>query len=114
MKGTYAYKKYVYRKKKYQKDEIDYPSRKLFLDILNPIVNDEEKKVYDFRFLIHNEHEQARRSELQKLLPTKMVKRNENECFWFEVGEVLSFENEDSVIAYLASNKNWILKRFSR
>lgn len=104
LKGTYAYKKYVYRKKKYQNDEQDYPSRKLYLDILNPIIDDEEKKVYDFRFLIHNEHDQQNKRK------TKVVEdgegyRFEVECFWFEVGKILKFQNEHSVITYLTENK---------
>jgi len=103
LKGSYAYKKYVYRKKKYQKDERDYPSRKLYLDILNPIINDEEKKVYDFRFLIHNEHEQQNTRKTKGVIDEE-GKRHEVECFWFEVGEILKFQNEHSVITYLSKN----------
>lgn len=104
LKGTYAYKKYVYRKKKYQKDERDYPSRKLYLDILNPIVDDEEKKVYDFRFLIHNEHEQQNNRKTKGVVDEE-GKRFEVDCFWFEVGEILKFQNEHSVITYLSKNE---------
>ena len=56
LKGSYAYRQYVYRKKNYYKDESSFPTRKLYLDLLNPISNDEQKKNYDFRFLVHNEH----------------------------------------------------------
>ena len=101
LKGTYAYKRYVYRKKKYQKDEQDYPSRKLYLDILNPIVDDEEKKFYDFRFLIHNEHEQQNKRKTKGVVDEE-GKRFEVDCFWFEVGEILKFQNEHSVITYLS------------
>ncbi|WP_299163226.1 DUF262 domain-containing protein [uncultured Tenacibaculum sp.] len=104
LKGAYAYKRYVYRKKKYKKDEEDYPSRKLFLDLLNPIINDDEKKVYDFRFLIHNEHEQQYKQKV-KLVEDEEGNKCEIPCFWFEVGEVLAFEKEHHVIKYLSRNK---------
>lgn len=103
LKGSYAYKKYVYRKKKYHKSEKDYPSRKLFLDLLNPLENDEEKKVYDFRFLVHNEHEKEN-ERLKKHIINDEGKRIEVKSFWFEVGDVLTFKKEHDVITYLVKN----------
>jgi uncharacterized protein with ParB-like and HNH nuclease domain len=103
LKGSYAYKKYVYRKKKYQKDEKDFPSRKLYLDLLNPIENDEEKKVYDFRFLIHNEHIKEN-EKTEKQIINAEDKPETVSCFWFEVGKILSFENEHQVIVFLNEN----------
>lgn len=104
LKGTYSYKRRVYRKKKYQKDERDYPSRVLYLDILNPLIDDEEKKIYDFRFLVHNEYEQQNKRK-SKEVADEEGKIKETNCFWFEVGEILKFQNEHSVNTYLLDNK---------
>ncbi len=37
LKGSFAFKKRIKNKKKYHHDEKHYPTRKLFLDLLNPI-----------------------------------------------------------------------------
>ncbi len=104
MKGSYAYKTYVYRKKKYSESEVDYPSRKLFLDILNPIQNDEEKKVYDFKFLVNNNHNKENEKTTKKI-----IDENDQEqvvdCFWFDISKILEFTDEHSVIMYLSNNK---------
>jgi uncharacterized protein with ParB-like and HNH nuclease domain len=104
LKGSYSYKHYVYHKKKYHHDEENYPTRKLYLDLLNPIENDEEKKVYDFRFLINNEFIK----ECETLTKEKV---NENgiiekiDCYWFEVGKILEFSDLHSVVSFLSNEK---------
>ncbi len=103
LKGSFANRKYKKYKKKYQKDEYNFPSRKLFLDILNPIIDDDEKKVYDFRFLIHNEHKKEN-NEIQKDILDEQGNKAKQVCYWFEVGDILKFKNEHSVITYLSSN----------
>ena len=100
LKGSYAYKNYVYRKRKYQENEQDFPSRKLYLDLLNLIENDENKKVYDFRFLINNKHIKENENETKKIINSD-GKEEEIKCFWFDVTDILGFENEHSVIMYL-------------
>ncbi|PKG41443.1 hypothetical protein CXF67_15535 [Psychroflexus sp. MES1-P1E] len=104
LKGSYAYKNYVYKKKKYREDEINYPSRNLFLDILNPIENDENKKVYDFKFLIYNNHKKDNEKTTKRI-----VDENDQEqivdCFWFGVSKILEFTNEHSVVMYLSEHK---------
>lgn len=100
LKGSYAYRHYVYNKKIYYEDEVNYPTRKLFLDILSPIENDEEKKVYDFLFLIQNEHKDESISRI-KHISDENGNNKEKECFWFEVGNILEFKSEHNVITYL-------------
>jgi uncharacterized protein with ParB-like and HNH nuclease domain len=104
LKGSYAYKNYVYRKKKYREDEINYPSRNLFLDILNPIENDENKKVYDFKFLVCNNHKKENERTTKKI-----IDENDQEqivdCFWFDVSKILEFTNEHSVVMFLSEKK---------
>ncbi|WP_420583109.1 DUF262 domain-containing protein [Reichenbachiella sp.] len=100
LKGSYAMKQYVYRKRNYKENEEDFPSRKLFLDLLNPLEDNEQKKVYDFRFLIHNEH---KNEGLEKIKQTESVNGQlvETDCFWFPMEEVLGFKDEEDVITYL-------------
>ena len=87
-------------KKIYYEDEVNYPTRKLFLDILSPIENHEEKKVYDFLFLIQNEHKDESISRV-KQISDENGNSKEIECFWFEVGNILEFKSEHNVITYL-------------
>jgi len=103
LKGSYAYKNYVYRKRKYRKGEVDYPSRRLFLDILNPIPNDEEKKIYDFKFLVNNNHKKENEKVTKKIIDEN-DKEQIVDCFWFDISKILEFTDEHTVIMYL--NKN--------
>lgn len=98
LKGSYAHRKYVKHKKKYQPS--DYPTRKLYLDILNPLENDEEKKVYDFRFLISDIHEQEH-TEITKEIEIDGNQKEEVPCFWFEVGKILSFKSLSDIVRYV-------------
>lgn len=104
LKGSFAYKAYRKYKKKYHEGEKDYPSRRLFLDLLNPLVNDEEKKVFDFRFLIHNEHKKENEKSKKDII-NEGGRKEEVNSFWFEVGDVLTFKNEHDVITHLLNNK---------
>jgi uncharacterized protein with ParB-like and HNH nuclease domain len=111
LKGSYAKKKYVYHKKKYRQDEHDYPSKKLFLDVLSPIDDNDQKKVYDFRFLTHNEHYKEN-EKFEKNLLNSEGKHEIVKCFWFDVGEILEFDNESSVKTY-CENCNLDIEGFS-
>lgn len=101
LKGSYAYKRKY--KKKEKKDEENYPSRRLFLDILSPIENDEEQKVYDFRFLIHNNHLKEA-NYTKKKVKNEEGQLEERDAFWFEVGKILEFNSEHDVVNYLNDN----------
>lgn len=100
IKGSYAERKYKYHKKVYHKDENDYPTKKLYLDILNPLINDEEKKLYDFQLLINNEHV---KENISTTKPFTDEKGNIQyiECFWFEVGKILEFNDINDIVLYL-------------
>jgi len=101
LKGSYAFRQYIKNKKKYHNDENNYPTRKLYLDILSPIEDDEKRKKYDFRFLVHNEH---KKENLQK--SKQIIDESENQqsspCYWFEVGKILEHKNEQSIFTFLA------------
>lgn len=104
LKGSYAYKQYVYRKKIYYKDESNYPTRKLYLDLLAPIESDEQKKKYDFQFLIHNQHKKEN-EQTSKQITDEFGNQKTVDCYWFEVGEILEYKSEHSVVTFLTQKK---------
>lgn len=104
LKGSYAYRNYVYNKKKYYNDENNYPTRKLYLDLLNPLTNDEQRKKYDFRFLINNESIRENESKTKQTLGENGAKEDAN-CYWYEVGNILEHKNEHSVLNFLNREK---------
>jgi len=104
LKGSYAYRQYVYRKKNYYKDESSFPTRKLYLDLLNPITNDEQKKNYDFRFLIHNEHRKENEQKSKQIID-ESGNQEIVSCYWFEVGNILEHKSEHSIITFLSKEQ---------
>jgi uncharacterized protein with ParB-like and HNH nuclease domain len=104
LKGSYAYRQYVYRKKNYYKDESSFPTRKLYLDLLNPITNDEQKKNYDFRFLVHNEHRKENEQKTKQIID-ESGNQEIIPCYWYEVGNILEHKNEHSIITFLAKEQ---------
>lgn len=104
LKGSFASKQYVYRKKIYYNDESSYPTRKLYLDLLSPIETDEQKKKYDFQFLIHNEHKKENK-QTSKQVTDEFGNQMTVDCYWFEVGQILEFKNEHSIVTFLAQEK---------
>ena len=82
----------------------DYPSRTLFLDILNPIINDENKKIYDFKFLIYNNHKKENEQKTKKIIDENDQEQMV-ECFWFNISKILEFSDEHSVIMFLNENQ---------
>jgi uncharacterized protein with ParB-like and HNH nuclease domain len=101
LKGSYAYRQYVYRKKNYYNNESNFPTRKLYLDLLNPMINDEQKRNYDFRFLIHNDHKKENEQKTKQIIDENGNQETVN-CYWYEVGNILEHKNESSVVSFLA------------
>lgn len=80
LKGTYAYKlKYMARN-----NQNAYPIRKLYLNLLATPTDSENE--YDFRFLSEKE-----------------VQNNQN-TFWFEVGNILDMNDDGDVALYVGEN----------
>lgn len=85
--GTYRYKK---SGKWWRFTEDVMPTRKLYLNLAEPITTDiDNAKRYDFRFLTQEELEEYQRN---------------NQGKWFKVGDVLDFENLNAVNNYLLDN----------
>lgn len=80
LKGTYAYKlKYMAKK-----NQDAYPTRKLYLNLLsNPTDSSNE---YEFKFLTNKEMQ------------------NDENTYWFEVGEILNMKQEGDVAMFVTKN----------
>ncbi|CEQ17843.1 DUF262 domain-containing protein [Paraclostridium sordellii] len=81
LKGSYAYK---LPHKKYSNDQA-YPTRRLYLNLLNP--SDNPDCEYGFEFLTDEE-----------------ARQNDKDHYWFKVGDILDFKEQSDVITYLISN----------
>jgi len=83
LKGTYSYK-IPWRR---WDNDAAFPKRKLYLNLLKRL-EDIEKGEYDFRFLTDEES-----------------KINNDDTYWFKVGDMLNIEKEYDVNNYLIKNK---------
>lgn len=83
MKGTYAYKRH---RVWWENTEYAVPTRKLYLNIAGPSADTDEDsgRVYEFRFLTSDEHDQDARK-------------------WFEVGRILDLINAADLMRMLTS-----------
>lgn len=104
LKGSYSHRKYIKHKKIYYYDETSYPTKKLYLDLLNPIENDEQKKKFDFQFLIHNEHEKENEQKT-KIIDGENGEKKTVNCYWYEVGNILKHKEVHSILTFLADEK---------
>lgn len=88
LRGTYAYKQ---PRLWWKNDEDCLPTRKLYLNLTKPVnqAYDNQKK-YDFRFL--------RKSEYDAIVSAP------NHDFWFEVGQILTYDSIPAVSQFLINN----------
>lgn len=90
LKGSYAYKK---PRVWWENTEYAIPTRHLYLNIENPLKDEEDGRIYDFRFLTNEEY---------KKNPSK----------WFKVGDILKFRDIISFNDFLDEN-DYKKNRFS-
>lgn len=81
LRGTYAYK----LPRKFYNNPQAYPERKLYLNLVNKSKKTDLK--YDFRFLTNEE-----------------AQENDEDHFWFRVGNILNFKEQYEVNNYLIEN----------
>lgn len=81
LRGTYAYKLPY----KYYNNPQAYPERKLYLNLINE--SNKTDLEYDFRFLTYEESQE-----------------NDEDHFWFKVGDILNFKEQYEVNEYLIEN----------
>lgn len=84
LKGTYAYK--MPRKWLKENDEKSLPTRKLYINLSSPLVDDERKMEYDFKFLSA--------SDLQKLKSTEDL---------FLLSDIYNYKDENSLENYMST-----------
>lgn len=83
LKGSYAYKKPNVRM---INNEINIPTRYLYLNIESPLKEEEDGRIYEFKFLTKDEYEKE---------PKK----------WFKVGEILNLKGRFDFDKYLDKHK---------
>ena len=74
LKGSYAYKDY---KKKWEDTEWSIPTRQLYLNITNKLKDEEDGRVYEFKFLKKEDTKE------------KEIFQDIKEQKWFRIGEIL-------------------------
>ncbi|WP_146122045.1 DUF262 domain-containing protein, partial [Haemophilus influenzae] len=79
LKGSYAYKGY---RKKWEDNEDSIPTRHLYLNISNTLSDQEDGREYEFSFLDKN------KTDGKELYI-------ENEIYWFRVGNILNYKNDE-------------------
>lgn len=92
LKGSYAYhmpRKWIIN------DEYAIPTRHLYLNILKPLDDEEDKRIYDFTFLTKNE-----------------FKSGGGETFWFRVGQILTLVDNFEFNKFL-DKKNYKQNEFT-
>jgi uncharacterized protein with ParB-like and HNH nuclease domain len=82
LKGSYAYKK---PRVWWEDTEYAIPTRKLYLNILEPLKDEEDGRIYEFKFLTKSEYERK---------PEK----------WFKVGKILELRNNFKFNKFLDEN----------
>ncbi|GFE62864.1 DUF262 domain-containing protein [Geobacter sp. AOG2] len=82
LKGSYAYKM---PRLWWNNDEYSIPTRLLYLNILTPLNDEEDGRVYDFKFLTRDEYSQDKRK-------------------WFKVGDILNLKSLFEFNKYLDEN----------
>jgi len=80
LKGSYAYKDY---KKKWEDTEWSIPTRHLYLNISSELKDEEDGRIYEFKFLKKDETKE------------KIIFQDTKEQKWFKIGEILNYQNEE-------------------
>lgn len=106
LKGSYAYKT---PRKRWENTENSIPTRHLYLNLSNELLNQEDGKKYEFKFLDKN-------ATSEKTLFQKNIE--ENQDLWFKVSEILNFKTEDDLDNFIdesdfnSKNKSIIRKLY--
>ncbi len=83
LKGSYAYKM---ARKWWRDDQESLPTRRLYLNLLSPVKDNERSMKYDFRFLTDSESQ-----------------REDEHTKWYRVNEILKWSNKNEFWKYLRS-----------
>ncbi len=78
LKGSYGYKQY---RKKWEDTEKSIPTRHLYLNISNELKNEEDGRVYEFKFLKKDSTNE------------KDIYKDTKDVTWFKIGKILELQN---------------------
>jgi len=78
LKGSYGYKQY---RKKWEDTEKSIPTRHLYLNISNELKNEEDGRVYEFKFLKKDNTNE------------KDIYKDTKNIIWFKIGKILELQN---------------------
>ncbi|BAW79892.1 hypothetical conserved protein [Candidatus Nitrosoglobus terrae] len=88
LKGNYAYK---VTGKRWEDTERNIPTRRLYLNIDEKLSDQEDGRVYEFKFLIDsNTHSQR-------------IYKDSRNISWFKVGEILNFPSDEDLDSFIES-----------
>lgn len=90
LKGSFAYKEY---RRKWENTEWSVPTRHLYLNITNELKEEEDGRIYEFRFL-----EKSITQELE-IYKTDQVE-------WFKVGAILNYTNDEQFDEFVEDFEN--------
>ncbi|MCF6343892.1 MAG: DUF262 domain-containing protein [Devosiaceae bacterium] len=79
LKGSFGYKEY---KRKWEDTERSIPTRHLYLNITSELKDEEDGRIYEFKFLEQDDTEEQ-----------VVYKKNDKE--WFKVGEILNYTKDE-------------------
>jgi len=99
LKGSYAYKK---NRKKWADTQWSIPTRHLYLNISKELKNEEDGRVYEFKFL---EKDTTKEEKIY-------LDHQKNQ--WFKVGEILNYQNEDKFDEFVEELDNKFARKALR
>lgn len=82
LKGSFAYKEY---RKKWENNEVSIPTRQLYLNIDKELNNEEDGRVYEFKFLKNQDTN------------NQIIYTSNTGISWFKVGEILNLTNDEDL-----------------
>ena len=82
LKGSFAYKEY---RKKWENTEVSIPTRQLYLNIDQELNNEEDGRVYEFKFLRNQDTK------------NQIIYKSSTNINWFKVGEILNLTNDEDL-----------------
>ncbi len=89
LKGSYAYKTY---RRKWEDTEHSLPTRHLYLNISNELKDEEDGRVYEFKFLKKDDTKENN------------IFFDKKSTIWFKVGKILDFNNYADFSEFLIDN----------
>ena len=90
LKGSFAYKEY---RRKWENTEWSVPTRHLYLNITNELKEEEDGRIYEFRFL-------------EKSITQELEIYKADQVEWFKVGAILNYTNDEQFDEFVEDFEN--------